>query len=203
MPQSFQQLRYHHQLPDTFNLTLPPLHRAIQHGDPHIASHVTSLLNEYIQGGFNVDERDIFQQTALFQAAERGQEDMFRTLLQHGADTSIRDIIGRSILEVAARSGSLPIVKCLIEEKEASVDEQLSMWGSTPLQAAIESGSIELIQYLLQHEPLVSIQRYDGQSAITLATQRGFTAVVNQLEEMMDTQARYWAIHLAGENRIT
>jgi ankyrin repeat protein len=186
MLQSFRQLwlRHQDQLPEDFFLTLPPLHRVIQHENHSLASSLTSQLPE-IQPGFPIDQRDIFLQTACFHAAEQGKEESFRILLRFNPRLDYRDIAGRTMLEVAARSGSLPIVKCLIEEQNVNYSEDLLMCGSTPLQAAIESGNLELVQYVLSLDPPVYIHRiFDGKSAVDLAAEKGFAQVVTQLNEM-------------------
>ena len=200
------------------DLVLKPLQCAAQHGNPKVADsilsrqsgydkepaifkleglHVAALygnvdtlstLIENVEGRI-VDARTVQNQTPLFLAAANGQEGCCRLLLEHKADFTLRDKHGHTVLEVAARTGNLNIVRMLVD---AGADLGAPFYygcGSTPLQAAIESGSQELVQYFLDQGVDVSPQRaYDNETAMSLAQARDLPSVVSRLQEIEASQ---------------
>lgn len=197
------------------DLVVPPLQRAAQHRNPKIAGNILSR-QDSINGipaifnlesvhiaaamgnsatlstltgtdGLDINARDVHRQTPLFLAAKNGHQDCCKLLLQHNADINTRDHHGHTIVEVAAKSGSLAIVKMLVASG-ADIHASPPQCGSTPLQAAIESGdpSGELVQYLIGKGVDVCAQRvYDKATAMTLAHERGLHPLVRQIEEII------------------
>jgi len=80
-----------------------------------------------ISKGFSVDVKDaIYEKTALHWAAERGREDIVRTLLSHGANVLARDMFGETPLHYAAENGHLP---CCEATSGGSVGAECAGWG--------------------------------------------------------------------------
>lgn len=95
-----------------------------------------------------------------------------------------------NILEVAAKRGTLHIVKMLVDAG-ARLDAPVSACASTPLQAAIESGdpSGGLVKYLLDQGVDVSAQRgYDKETAMSLAQGRGLHLLAEVIGNKLDEQ---------------
>ena len=196
------------------DLVLKPLQCAAQHRNPKVADSILSRQSDYhkepaifkLEGlhvaalcgnvntlstliknaeSSNVDARTVQDQTPLYLAAANGQEGCCRLLLEHKADYNLRDNHGHTILEVAARKGNLNVVRMLVGAG-AKLDAQVSFrCASTPLQAAIESGSQELVQYLLDQGVDVRPRRaYDNESAMSLAQAKDIPSIVSRLQEI-------------------
>ena len=201
------------------DVNIPPLLRAAEHSNPRIVEimvsrqrclngasgisdprslHVAaangnvgtlSTLIDKAEGQV-VDARNAQKQTPLFLAAANGHEGCCRLLLNCKADPNSRDSHQHNILEVAAKSGNLNIVKMLVAGG-ADLRAPVTFCASTPLQAAIESGdpSGGLVRYLLDQNVDVSAQRwYDKETAMSLAQRRGLQLVVQAIGNKLDEQ---------------
>ena len=70
-------------------------------------------------------------------------------LVEYGADVNLQDDEGKLPLHVAAKEGSVDIVRFLLEQgSEVDVADDC---GSTPLLVAAEHGNIEALMLLLAH----------------------------------------------------
>ena len=201
------------------DLIIPPLLRAAQHRNPKIveimllrqkslngSSDISDLESLHVAAAMGnvgtlatliekaegpvVDARNAQKQTPLFLAAANGREDCCRLLLHCKADPNSRDSHMHNILEVAAKRGTLHIVKMLVDAG-ARLDAPVSACASTPLQAAIESGdpSGGLVKYLLDQGVDVSAQRgYDKETAMSLAQGRGLHLLAEVIGNKLDEQ---------------
>ncbi|XP_010035890.2 integrin-linked protein kinase 1 [Eucalyptus grandis] len=91
----------------------------------------------------------------LMYAANEGDLDSIRELLDSGADVNFRDIDGRTALHIAACQGRTDVVQLLID-RGAVVDPK-DRWGSTPLADAIYYKHQEVIKLLEKngaHHPM-------------------------------------------------
>lgn len=184
--------------PDS-NLTVPPLHAAVQHRNSNIILALLSNSNSSPltpsrttssnvgQVTANIDERDLNGRTALFAAVANGEESCCFALLLNGADANTRDDHGRTALEVAVRGGHLSIVKNLIEYN-AHVNPDIIGCSSLPLHAAIESNNPqrEIINHLLNGGAEVNLRRYvDNKHAIDLAVDREYHDLAQSMRRMI------------------
>ncbi|KAJ6023917.1 Mg2+ transporter protein CorA-like/Zinc transport protein ZntB [Penicillium herquei] len=92
-------------------------------------------------------------QTPLLLAATNRQFDVFRFLLEKGAETSKRDIDNNDVLHIAVTEGHLDSVKTLIE-RHAGQDQELYLESTgfdaqTPVMMAAWYGHFETFQYLV------------------------------------------------------
>jgi len=194
------------------HLVLPPSQRAALHSNKYVALEVlsnptninsppdilaqhelhiaaalglTEKLNGYIEANAFVDPQDAFLRTPLFVTAMHGQDEACLALIRGFANTSIRDIRGRTVLEVAAQGGRLSTVRQLVEHG-ADINP---LGGSTPLHAAIEGNNIEVVHYLLESNALVGIQRpHDRKTAINLAEDRGWPCLAQYMLQKLQYQ---------------
>lgn len=86
------------------------------------------------------------QEQALLTAAEQGNLNKVKELVNAGVNINIADDTGHTALHFAARTGRLPIVKFLIE-KGANINAQ-SKFFETPLRQAQKFNKTEVINYL-------------------------------------------------------
>ena len=203
------------------DLVLKPLQFAAQHRNPKVAESILSRQSGYnkeaaifkLEGlhvaascgnvntlstlienaeGRNVDARTVEEQTPLFLAAANGQEGCCRLLLEYKADYNSRDKHGHTIVEVAARKGNLNVVRMLVHAGAELGAQVTCHCALTPLQAAIESGSQELVHYLLDQGVDVSPRRvYDKESTIRLAQARKMPSLVSRLQEIEACQGAH------------
>jgi len=123
-------------------------------------------------------------EAALLQAVEAGHEAVMELLLSHGADLSVRNDRGQSLLHLAASRGHCDILQRLLE----AGDEQLSVTeadseGLTPLTSAILSDQAEAARLLLTHSGPEILEAVDtsGRSALDIAIYQGSTVIVELL----------------------
>lgn len=85
-------------------------------------------------------------------AASRGHVEVMKYLSERGAALyEPHGYMGYfSVMDGAAASGSVAMVRYLHEEKKLPIDEE-GVLGATPLHMAIENGREEVVQYLVQH----------------------------------------------------
>ena len=101
-----------------------------------------------IRSGADVDAAQGDGMTALHWAAQRGDAELARLLLEAGARGSVVTRLGGyTPLHLAARAGAGPVVRLLVEGG-APADLPAEK-GTTPLHFAAASGSIEAVQVLL------------------------------------------------------
>ena len=82
------------------------------------------------------------QDEDLFSAAESGDVDKVRELLQQGKyDVNCTDYLGRSPLYYACKEGHLNVVRALVLEFEADVNLETNLYHGTPLHVASKWGA--------------------------------------------------------------
>ena len=72
------------------------------------------MVNLLLERGAPINARNIAGSTALYAAAERGQEAVVRRLIERGADVNLRGQSGVSPVGAAAYAGRASIVKLLL-----------------------------------------------------------------------------------------
>src|SRR5262249_41270477 len=103
-----------------------------------------AVLERAVRRGANPNARDASGKTVLFSVRD---PEKVRALLRLGADPNARDReTGEGPLTTFARYGDLESVKLLVEGGAAV--ESASMYGVTPLEAAIEAGRDDVAEYL-------------------------------------------------------
>ncbi len=91
-------------------------------------------------------------QSALMSASKNGRKEVAQILLDHNADTSIRDTNGKTALSWACETGHAEIVELLLsfESKDATSGstDQFSELQSLAERIQIEKGEVIIIIYL-------------------------------------------------------
>ena len=150
--------------------------------------------------------------TALHWAAEAGDPDMARELLNAGARTDARTRNGAyTALHLAARTGSDVVIGLLLDAG-ADVDATTSTGQVTPLHLAAATGVAAAVRSLLDGGARVDARESAwGQTALIFAASRGRTDAVRALLEagadpgmttdVVDIPARAGVDAVAGERR--
>ncbi|KAM3553202.1 hypothetical protein ARSEF4850_007027 [Beauveria asiatica] len=136
-----------------------PLHYFIQGGNERIVRCLLEL-------GANVHTQDIFQgDTPLGSAADVGNTNICRLLLQSGSDINYRNRMGRTALHIATTKRHVAVARCLLENGAAvhETDDD----GNTSLMLAAKCGSSDIFRLLHKN----------GSSDINFTDSNGNTAL--------------------------
>jgi ankyrin repeat protein len=131
---------------------------------------------------------EVFQGTALGEAAAKGQLEAARLLLDAGADPSLADGDGSTPLMAAAGEGQLEVLRLLLARCAAvdAVDGRDLGW--TAFHTACYHGQPECAEALARAGCDVGLKNSDGRTGRELAEGRGHAAVVERLRAVVAEQ---------------
>lgn len=111
-----------------------------------------------------------FGNTALIFAIQLEGEsaDIAGLLIEKGADTNVKNNEGVTALIEAINSGSIKLVKLLIEKGKADVNLRDDK-GNSALMYAAQDGSLEIVQYLVEKGAYRYYENIYGQTALLIA----------------------------------
>ena len=120
--------------------------------------------------------------SALHWAAEQGQVDLARALLQGGATVDAVTRIGNyTPLHVASAAGQSDMVRLLLEAGSDATGA-ITTSGATPLHLAASAGSVEAIAALVEHGAAVDARETTwGQTPLIFATARNRVDAIQAL----------------------
>ena len=121
-------------------------HTAPQHHD----STVTILVN----AGMDIDARNCYGRSPIFQAVASGHEETVREFLEKGANVNAIDNEGWSVLHVAVFSGHIPVGVLLLDH---GARINYSVDGITPLHIAVLRQNIDFVELLLEYDADVTV----------------------------------------------
>jgi ankyrin repeat protein len=121
------------------------------------------------QGPWYINEQDSHGKPALWYAVQRNEIDIASWLLDHGADISIKDILGFTfaLLHQAVDCGHTGIVKLLLA-RGAAIEVQ-DRWGYTPLHRAVLKGHKAIVDLLLKAGANVESRDENGLTPLNIA----------------------------------
>ncbi|KAK4198852.1 hypothetical protein QBC40DRAFT_330363 [Triangularia verruculosa] len=134
--------------------------------------------------GAKVDHQDhIYGQSALHLAADQGQTDVVRLLLQRGADCNVRGSV--TPLWMATRSARVDIVEMLLQ---GGADPQAANMhtGETPLSRAAALGHIPIVRLLVQSGGRLDAVDARGWTPLHHAVQNGRKKTLEVLLEELE-----------------
>jgi outer membrane protein assembly factor BamB len=133
-------------------------------------------VQELVAAGVPVDEPTRHGQTALFQAAEKGQLEVVRWLLDKGADAHVRErFFGQSALDVATAAGNPEILRLLLDRGVEGAGDLLY--------AAVQRGDAELAELAIGTGRIEPLELAAVKRAIELSP----TPVAPELVELVGT----------------
>ncbi|KAK5996208.1 putative ankyrin repeat protein [Cladobotryum mycophilum] len=139
-------------------------------------ANVNAAIEILLQAGADVNvPADKDRETALQNAAQKGNLEVIKILLQAGADVNspaTRDF-GETALQSVVRQENLEIIEVLLEAG-ADVNAPAARHRSTALQYAVKEENLEIIKILLQAGANVNavVDKYDGKTILRSAVEK-------------------------------
>lgn len=126
------------------NCQTMPLHCAVRDGD-------AEGINQYIEGGGNLEIKDNLGQSALFWAIRNSKDPMVEVLLRGGLDPNTKDETGTSILYQTIAWQKYDVADELLESG-ADIDGLNGVrYPETILHWCVMNNRTECVKYLLDH----------------------------------------------------
>jgi ankyrin repeat protein len=132
---------------------------------------------EYGADDYGRDEAKV----SLHAAAEEGNVNTLKSLLEREVDINARDADNDTPLHIAAFKGNVDVVRLLIE-RGAEVDSRDKM-GNTPLHRSSQSGHLEVSRILLDHGANVNAREKNCETPMVISTYYGHLEIVKLLLE--------------------
>jgi ankyrin repeat protein len=152
-----------------------PLYYATRCGLPDLVDHLLVTRPQ------DLDARGGCYSTSLHAAVAKGNVDIVRLLLEHGADVAALNDEGRNPLLEASHRGNLDVIGLLLNHR-ADINSQTPK-GRTPLMAVSGEGELEAARVFLQHGAVVDSCDNDGWTSLMFASQNGHVEVVHLLHQ--------------------
>ena len=117
---------------------------------PHSYKTMMGIFDLLLDSGADVNQPCIYQnRTPIMYAAALGNVICVKKLIQEGAEVDYTDKTGQTSWTLAARAGSVDVLKCLLEDN--GIDKNsIDAAGLSILYWAVGSGNIEAVRYLLK-----------------------------------------------------
>lgn len=141
----------------------------------------TAQINELLSQGCDINEVAEDGQTPLIKASYFSNDvEVLQLMLDAGANVGARDNMGRTVLFAAIFANKLDNVRFFIQNG-ASVNARLLNNGLTPLLAACEMASLEIVKLLLDAGAGINTKDTYGYSPIMVAVQANREDVADEL----------------------
>lgn len=123
-----------------------------------------------VSNGIDVNAKIDDGSSIMHWAAYGGNIEIFKYLESKGIDANIKDKDGSPPLFWAASGKRQEMVKYLIGEKKSDINQSDNK-GNTPLSSAIQAGSLEISQYLLEKGANINQKLEDNKTLLMFAAQ--------------------------------
>lgn len=141
-----------------------------------------------IKAGADINQQDTIQDSAYLYAGAQGKTEILKYMLEHAEpNQAIVNRFGGNALIPAAEKGHLDNVKLLLTDGKVDIDHQ-NKFGYTALieAVALTDGSVvyqQIVQELLAHNANKILRDHYGKTALDYAREKGYTEMINMLEE--------------------
>jgi uncharacterized protein len=149
------------------------LHLAAQLGNEEM---MHALIDLYPR----VDMANHRGETPLYAAALHEHEDLFKFLVEKGANPSNEDNEGNNLIHLAAKAGHVSVINMLHKQDEIDINKA-NDHGQTPLALAVMGGHIDAVAVLVELDADVNPE--EGISPLILAARSGNADIVEFLLE--------------------
>ncbi|KAN0029742.1 hypothetical protein ACTA71_007878 [Dictyostelium dimigraforme] len=117
------------------------------------------------EGKADVEKKDKFKRTALVLAAINGHIKIVSFLLHYNASLKVIDSSKNSILHFTAAYGWTDIIRYLVEQFQAPINE-FNDWKTTPLSVAIRKGHFQCTKFLLDNDADANVTDENNRSIL-------------------------------------
>lgn len=151
------------------------------------------------------DAANIYGMTALHFAAQNGNTEVVKYLLENGADVNAQDtVLSRSAIHFAAENGNLDCVRCIAEQDANLLDKDI--YGATALHYAAKCNRLDVMKYLVSKKMDYTAKDARGWTAMHYAACGGNIDIVRYLlAKGLDinalTQSGHTPLFYVGKNR--
>ncbi|XP_046558390.1 putative ankyrin repeat protein RF_0381 [Haliotis rubra] len=161
------------------------IHKACLNGDLARVKYIVS------QGQEDINVRDSIMSTPLMKAACGGNRDLFDFLVGEGADISLLDSHGCSILHWACRGESIEMVKYILSMEGMDVNSR-GTDGLTALSSAAWRGNVDMLKFLVSVGADVTTVDDIGENILHSACEGGNVDMVKYIlsKNLVDVNAR-------------
>ncbi len=136
--------------------------------------------------------------TSLLNAAEVGNLDMVKYLIEQGADIEHCTFRGTSPLLIAAYNGHFEVVQYLITHN-ANVNHVKQSTGETALILAAQKGHFDLVKYLIEKGAEVNAKTHNGTTALFNA---GLNAHLEMVKYLCSKHAKIDKVNFDGQDVV-
>jgi ankyrin repeat protein len=155
------------------------------------------IVNLLIEKDVEIPVAEENRKELLINSLANGLVKLFLTLNVKGVNLNIKNDNGGSLLHSAVSGGNEEIIKLLIE-KGFEVNEP-DRYGWVPLHYACERNRIKATKLLIKSDAVINKRTYSGKTAFNIAEEKGFTDILDLLEDKgADTAPRKFPV-LKGE----
>lgn len=151
--------------------------------EPNLRLQVVDLLLG-LKGKLKLDKCDYrskYKTALMVAAAQKNSSEIVRKLLKHGANVNQTAKGGQTALMLAVEYGRTENVKAILEASKVRVDLRHSRYQTSALHMAVEKGSVETVELLLNHGADVMLCDISGASALLKAVEKGNLSVVEAM----------------------
>lgn len=120
----------------------------------------------------------------LLSAVETGDVEIFKILINNGADVNIKDAKGKTPLHSVASKNNIEMAKFLLENKANANIQDKS--GQTPLHYAVSNNNLEMTKLLLKNKVRVDIKDKSGKSPLH---QAAFVKDIDMIKLLIEKKA--------------
>jgi ankyrin repeat protein len=159
------------------------IHRSIERGD-------LPRIREEVDNGESLEATDYRDQTPLIMAAEYGEMEIVRYLVEQGANVNATTPVGdgeQTPLRKAIERGDYEMVRFLVQNG-AEVNQE-NQFGWTPLMTAARTGNIEIMRYMLDEGADPTARTESGQTITRIASDAGYTDIVVWMTLLLEERA--------------
>ncbi|XP_048251779.1 uncharacterized protein LOC124117625 isoform X2 [Haliotis rufescens] len=154
--------------------TSPENHNAI-----YMVSHSgKEAIVKQVSGYFDINVRGRDDQTPLMRAVCGGHIAVFRFLVSRGADQTLVDKDGHTLLHLSTQHGQLHMVKYIIDSFDINAKDKV---GLTPVMTSILYAKVAVFEYLREKDADLSLVNNAGDTLVTLAHKIGCRQIIEQL----------------------
>ncbi|KAJ7327088.1 hypothetical protein JRQ81_016847 [Phrynocephalus forsythii] len=150
------------------------LHLAIIHLHKELVRNLLEVIADFNTADVLNARNDLYQ-TPLHLAAITKQAEVVKALLRAGADVSLLDRHGNSVMHLAAKHGDEKVLKVLLNHKEASLIKDLPDGeGLAAIHLAVMANNMACLRLLIAAGADINAQEQkSGRTALHLAVEQG------------------------------